>query len=104
MDGGRHRVCCASVRPTDEQVVEVKGTETMNILTVAAVLVPIVLAVIVSFLIVGAYRKFRGKRIVTCPETGTPATVELDGGHAALTAVFGEPSLRLKACSRWPEK
>jgi hypothetical protein len=53
---------------------------------------------------VSAFRKYRGKRVVECPETQAPAGVEVDAGHAALTAVLGKPDLRLKECSRWPER
>ncbi|MGA2725824.1 MAG: hypothetical protein ABSG79_25870 [Bryobacteraceae bacterium] len=52
----------------------------------------------------GAYLKFQGKRVVACPETSQPAAVELAAGRAALTAVFGEPALRLRDCSRWSER
>jgi hypothetical protein len=48
--------------------------------------------------------KFRGKRLVTCPETLAAAAVSVDAGHAAITAVFGGPELRLSRCSRWPER
>jgi hypothetical protein len=54
--------------------------------------------------VVGAFIKYRGKRVITCPETRAPASVEVDEGHAALTALLGDPELRLKSCSRWPEK
>jgi hypothetical protein len=50
------------------------------------------------------YRKFRGTRVITCPETGCAAAVEVDKGHAAATAAAGERELRLSTCSRWPEK
>jgi len=52
----------------------------------------------------GAYLTFRGKRVVACPETKQPAAVEVAAGRAALTAVFGEPALRLRDCSRWSER
>lgn len=52
-----------------------------------------------------AFWKFRGKRVVTCPETNAPAGVEVDALHAAATAPFGGGvDLRLKACTRWPER
>ncbi|HXG91047.1 MAG TPA: hypothetical protein VNN73_01600 [Blastocatellia bacterium] len=53
---------------------------------------------------VGAYMKYRGKMVVTCPETQKPAGVEVDVKHAALTAAVGQPELRLKDCTRWPER
>ena len=54
--------------------------------------------------IASSYLKFRGKRVITCPENRKPAAVDVDARHAALTALLGEPHLRLKDCSRWPEK
>jgi hypothetical protein len=54
--------------------------------------------------VVSAYLDFRGARVITCPETKAPAGVEVDAKHAALTALFDEPELRLKDCSRWPER
>jgi hypothetical protein len=48
-----------------------------------------------------AYLRFRGKRVITCPETRKHASVEVDATHAALTAAFSYPDLHLKACSRW---
>jgi hypothetical protein len=51
-----------------------------------------------------AYVSFRGQRVVTCPETLQPAGVEVDATHAALTAYRGRLDLRLRTCSRWPER
>ena len=55
-------------------------------------------------LVAGAFVRYRGKRVITCPETRKPAAIEVDAGHAALTAAISHPELRLKACSRWPER
>jgi hypothetical protein len=52
-----------------------------------------------------AWRRYRGERLVVCPETKAPAAVSVDTGHAALTAlVEGQPGVRLAACSRWDER
>lgn len=51
-----------------------------------------------------AYLKYRGKRIVSCPETRQAAAVRVAAGDAALHATIGEEELRLKECSRWPER
>jgi hypothetical protein len=51
-----------------------------------------------------AYFKFRGKRLVTCPETHKAAAVDVGAGEAALGAFLKEPTLRLVECSRWPER
>jgi|SRR5215216_786442 len=48
--------------------------------------------------------KYRGSRIVTCPETQRPTIVEVDALHASLTSTVGLPDIRLKDCSRWPIK
>jgi hypothetical protein len=52
------------------------------------------------------YRKFGGMRVITCPETGCPAAVEVDKKHAAATTFLqeGQTELRLASCSRWPER
>jgi len=51
-----------------------------------------------------AYWKLHGRRVVTCPETGQPAAVDLAMWHIALTAAFSEPTLRLRDCSRWRQR
>jgi len=53
---------------------------------------------------VRAYFEFRGKRVITCPETQRPAAVDVAAGEAAVGAFLTEPTLRLKECSRWPER
>jgi hypothetical protein len=52
----------------------------------------------------GTYLKFRGKRLVSCPETHQPAAVRVAAGKAALEATIGSEQLRLSECSRWPER
>ena len=46
--------------------------------------------------------KYRGSRLVTCPETKKPVVVEIDSLHASLTSTLGLPDIRLQNCSRWP--
>jgi hypothetical protein len=53
---------------------------------------------------VGAWRRYRGTRLVRCPENLETAAVALDTPHVLLTAVSGVPELRLQSCSRWPER
>jgi hypothetical protein len=50
------------------------------------------------------YARYRGVRVLTCPQTHGSATVRLDALHAATTAVFATEKLRLAACSLWPER
>ena len=54
--------------------------------------------------VIGAYMKYRGKRLITCPETKEAAAVDIDVKHAAFTALRGDSELRLKDCTRWPER
>ena len=56
------------------------------------------------FPMVHSYFKFRGKRLITCPETHRHEAVEVDAGKAAIKAFVGDPALRLEECSRWPER
>jgi hypothetical protein len=50
------------------------------------------------------YLKFRGERVIICPETRKPAGVEVDAEHAAVSSATTVRELRLKSCSRWPER
>lgn len=53
---------------------------------------------------VRAYLRFRGRRVITCPENLERVGVEIDAVGAAVGALGGRPHLRLSDCSRWPEK
>ena len=69
-------------------------------LFVAGALVIVVFELLRSF---GAYRKFRGDRIVSCPENHQPAAMRVAAAKAAIQATIGTPHLQLSECSRWPE-
>jgi len=74
-------------------------------MTAFLVLGVLVLACIPMMWVAGrAYFKFRGTRVITCPETGMPAAARVDGIRIASSAAIGEPDLRLASCSRWPER
>jgi len=49
------------------------------------------------------YLKFRGERIISCPENHKAAAVRVAAGKAACGASFGNEHLKLSNCSRWPE-
>ncbi len=51
-----------------------------------------------------SYLRYRGQRIITCPETTKPAAVHINMAKVAWEAVLGRPGLRLDQCSRWPER
>lgn len=58
----------------------------------------------IAVLVGRALFRHRGTRVVTCPETGMPAAVRVDGSRVLASTAIGEPDLRLKECSRWPER
>lgn len=73
--------------------------------TAVVYLIAIILAVALWFGIrrlARSYSRYRGTRIVTCPETNRPVMVEVDAVHAALTSTVGPPDIRLQDCTRWP--
>ncbi len=47
---------------------------------------------------------YAGALTTTCPETRQAASVEMDQRHARRSAWRGIKQLRLKTCSRWPER
>lgn len=50
------------------------------------------------------YSEYRDSRPVTCPENGQQVSVSFDALHAALTGLKKSPDLRLRDCTRWPER
>jgi hypothetical protein len=51
-----------------------------------------------------AWLRYRGTRVVVCPESRDLVAVEVDARHAAFTASQGRTDLRLDSCTRWPER
>src|SRR5579859_5915175 len=49
------------------------------------------------------YTKFRGKRLVTCPEDKMAAAVSVNAAAAARASSVKEAHIRLERCSHWPE-
>jgi hypothetical protein len=50
------------------------------------------------------YWKLRGDRVIRCPENREIAAVVVDARRAGITAILGEPTLRLRDCTRWPQR
>jgi hypothetical protein len=48
------------------------------------------------------YFKFRGTRVVICPEAHEAALVEVAAGSMGVQAILDEPCLCLSECTRWP--
>jgi len=76
----------------------------MPILAIAV----LILAVVVTVRAASAWMKYRGDRVVECPENRRPAGVKLAVGsavgHAASLSLWSGGGPRLASCSRWPEK
>jgi len=56
----------------------------------------------VVILSIRAWLRWRGTRLVSCPETGQPVAVAISTSSSMLTALGGP--LQLSQCSRWPER
>jgi hypothetical protein len=50
------------------------------------------------------YTRLRALRWLRCPETRMPAAVLVDARHAAWTAVWSRPLLRIRSCTLWPRR
>lgn len=75
----------------------------MTLLTAAAAICGLgVLGLAVWY--VPAYRRFKGAKVVKCPESQATAVVAVDAVRFAATSLFARPSLALKDCSRWPAR
>jgi hypothetical protein len=75
----------------------------MSPLALISVFVAVAALILVITPIVRWYLRYRGTRLVTCPETNAPAAVEVDAFQAAFSDSAAK-KLRLKECSRWPER
>jgi hypothetical protein len=79
---------------------------TVSVLTITFAVLVLAVALFVFRAVPGVrtFFRFRGKRLVTCPETHAPEAVNVSAAEAGLGAFFNEPTLRLNQCSRWPER
>ena len=79
-------------------------------MSVTALIVTVVVLLAVGLFVfraipaIRAYFQYRGKRLITCPESHTCEAVDVNAKEAAVGAFLTEPTLRLKECSRWPER
>ncbi len=79
----------------------------MTTLTLFTVAILAVVVGVLLFRIIPAmqtYFMYRGKRLVTCPETLETEAVDVAARKAAAWTFVGESTLRLDRCSRWPER
>ncbi len=77
-------------------------------MTFWALTVSIIVALAAYVLLSGflaTFRRYRGQRVITCPENRKSASVQVNALKAAhWAAISGDTVLRLSQCSRWPEK
>jgi hypothetical protein len=71
---------------------------------VGAAVVVLANVVLASWLIGRLWLRWRGTRVVTCPDNEKPAAVEVDAFRASREALRGRSGVTLRECSRWPEK
>ena len=80
----------------------------MGVFDASVMIVIVVLAILAAYLGhrvihgVRVYYRFRGTRLVTCPETHQAAMVEVAARSMGMQAILDKPCLRLSECSRWP--
>jgi len=72
-------------------------------LLIAAV-VALGLYFIIVPVVVSAYRSYRSRKTIICPESRQIAEVELKAVHASLMSALGKHWVRVKWCSLWPGK
>jgi hypothetical protein len=74
-------------------------------LILAAIIVLMIGAIVFGLAKVARiYQRYRGERVITCPENHQPAAVHVNALKAARQAFLGRNDVRLDQCSRWPEK
>jgi hypothetical protein len=59
---------------------------------------------VVAPVVFDTYRRFRNRKVITCPESHGLVEVSVDPGRAAFGAAFGKAMLRITSCSLWPKK
>ena len=78
---------------------------TSTILLVIAGMILAAGTLIGLIMVTRTYLKYRGKRLVTCPETRNPAAVHVNAGKAAVDVLEGKQArIRLGQCSHWPDR
>lgn len=73
------------------------------LITISAIIAAAI-ALVFAPLAMETYRRYRQRRVITCPDNQNFAEVNLKAGRAALKSLFGKPKLTVKSCSRWPRK
>ena len=61
-------------------------------------------AFLLTWMAIRGYRLYSKAHVLACPDTGAAVAVKLHVVRAAATNLTGKADLRVKSCSRWPEK
>lgn len=61
-------------------------------------------AAITTLFVLVKYHSEPKKKAIVCPETKMPAAIEVDRRHALVTLLKGTKELKVKDCSRWPDR
>ena len=72
---------------------------------ILALIAAVASVLLISAVIEGVrfYWKYRGQRLIVCPENRQPAAVEVDPLRALYAGITQSTPLQLNQCSRWPE-
>ena len=73
-------------------------------LILSAIALGVVYLVLRAAMALRWYLRFRGLRMVTCPETERAVGVQVAAGRGAAEVFLGSTRLELRECTRWPEK
>lgn len=76
----------------------------MTMLEAGVIIVAIAFGAVGLLWVLPSYRAYRRRFVVTCPETGRATGVRVDAARVARSAWMGPLDLRLKGCTRWPER
>jgi hypothetical protein len=76
----------------------------MTMFEAGILIVAIAVAAVGLLWVVPAYRTYARRSVVICPETGVATGVKVDAARVARSAWLGPLDLRLKSCTRWPER
>lgn len=75
-----------------------------NPLLLIAGIVAIGLVFVMIPVFIDAYRRYRYRKVITCPQTHSLAEVNIKAGLGALGAAVGRPVMRVNNCSLWPKR
>lgn len=59
---------------------------------------------VAAFVVLTVYHRRPKKQAIVCPETLQSEVVEIDRAHALYTLLRDKKEVRLKSCTRWPDR